>query len=350
MKTKIANIISVAHEMPAGTQQPEEIPVPYGIRKTLAMGPEVGEIEEAFGRHGAEAFAADLAARAGKKGFKGYPVYHGHPDAPAPVGSKYPNKAAVGWITACEPGGSEAVFHVRWLANPGEGFSHFSPYWGGTFDASKKLLIVTKFKSLGLTNDPDYEDMALPHEGDGGERDPGTPGNDETKETRMDPKVIAKLLGLPETATEEEIKAALDAALKAKAEAEALAKTAGEEKKNAATALEHERGAHRKTILDRAVADGRITAAERGTWETRLSHEKSFAGEAAALEALPSKLKTEPSSAKGGRGAFPGRDQVIALAHEKMAGDKGLDFNAAYQAVKAERPDLWVAGGKGGEA
>ena len=148
---KIANIISVAHEMPEGAQQPDEIPVPYGLRKTSAMGPQVGEIDEEFTRHGADAIAADLAARKGQKGFKGYPVYQGHPDAPAPIGSKYPNKAAVGWITAAVPGETAAVFHVRWLANPGEGFSHFSPYWGGTFDNSKKLLIVTKFKSLGLT-------------------------------------------------------------------------------------------------------------------------------------------------------------------------------------------------------
>lgn len=348
MKTKIANIISVAHEMPAGVQQPEEIPVPYGLRKTAAMGPEVGEIEEAFGRSGAEAIAADLAARSGKKGFKGYPVYQGHPDAPPPVGTKFPNKAAIGWITAVVPEDAEAVFHVRWLANPGEGFSHFSPYWGGTFDSSKKLLVVTKFKSLGLTNDPDYEDMALPHEGDGGANEPGNPGQT-NKEKRMDLKAIAKLLGLPETATEEEINAAIAAALKAKTDAEAQAKTAGETQKVAEAALEHERKAHRGTVLDRAVADGRITLAEKPVWDARLSHEKSFADEVKALDALPKKLKTDPSSAKGGRGAFPGRDQVIALAHEKMAGDKGLDFNAAYQAVKAERPDLWVAGGKAGE-
>lgn len=346
MKTKTTNIISVAHEMPAGELQPDAIPVPYGTRKTLAMGPQVGEIDEAFTRHGAEAIAADLAERSGKKGFKGYPVYHGHPDAPAPVGTKYPNKAAVGWITAVEPGATEAVFHVRWLSNPGEGFSHCSPYWGGTFDASKKLLVVTKFKSLGLTNDPDYDDMSLPHEGAGEENNPGTPG-ETNKERRMDPKAIAKLLGLPETATEEEINAAIATALKAKADAEAQAKTAGDAKTTAETALEHERQAHRGTILDRAVADGRITAAERGVWEARLAHEKSFGNEVKALDALPKKLKTDPS-AKGGRPANANRDQVVALAHEKMAGDRSLDFSAAYQAVKAERPELWATGGKEG--
>ena len=347
MKTKIANIISVAHEMPAGELQPDEIPVPYGLRKTAAMGPQVGEIEEAFGRHGAEAIAADLSARAGKKGFKGYPIYQGHPDAPAPVGSKYPNKAAVGWITGCEPGDTEAVFHVRWLSNPGEGFSHFSPYWGGTFDGSKKLLIVTKFKSLGLTNDPDYDDMSLPHEGDVNDQPAGTPAQP-NKEKRMDPKAIAKLLGLPETATEEEINAAIGAALKAKTDAEAQAKTAGDGKACAEAALEHERQAHRKTVLDRAVEDGRITGAERKIWDVRLATHSAFEAETAALAALPKKLKTEPSASKGAKGPAAGRDQVIALAHEKMAGDKSLDFNAAYLAVKAERPDLWVAGGKEG--
>lgn len=347
---KTTNIISVAHEMPAGGLQPDLIPVPYGTRKTLAMGPEVGEIEEAFGRSGAEAIAAHIAARKGKKGFKGYPVYQGHPDAPAPLGSKYPNKAAVGWITAVDPGDTEAVFHVRWLANPGEGFSHFSPYWGGTFDGAKKLLVVTQFKSLGLTNDPDYDDMALPHEGEGSDQPAGTPAQPK-KETRMDPKAIAKLLGLPETATEEEINAAIGAALKAKADAEAQAKKAGEEKQAAETALEHERKARRGAILDRAVEDGRITAAERDVWDARLAHEKSFDAECKALEALPGKLKTSPSAkAAGGRAACAGRDQVLALAHEKMAADKSLDFSAAYQAVKAERPDLWVAGGKAGEA
>ena len=164
----------------------------------------------------------------------------------------------------------------------------------------------------------------------------------------MDQKAIAKLLGLPETATEEEINAAVGAALKAKSDAEAQAKTAGEGKAAAETALEHERAAHRGTILDRAVTDGRITAAERGTWDARLSHEKSFADEVKALDALAARLKTSPSAFKGARGTAAGRDQVIALAHEKMGADKSLDFNAAYQAVKAERPDLWATGGKEG--
>ncbi len=344
---KTTSIISVAHEMPAGVQQPEGIPVPYGARRTLAMGPEVGEIEETFDRAGAEAIAADLKARAGKKGFKGYPVYQGHPDAPAPVGTKFPDKAAIGWITAVTPGETEAVFSVRWLANPGEGFSHFSPYWGGTFDASRKRLAVTRFKSLGLTNDPDYEDMALPHEGED-DLTAGTPAQPK-KEKRMDPKAIAKLLGLPETATEEEISAAIAAALKAKADAEAQAKKDADAKTAAEASLEHERAAHRGTILARAIEDGRITAAERPVWEARLAHEKSFSVEVKALDALPKKLKTAPS-ASAAKGAAASRDQVLALAHEKMSADKGLDFNAAYQAVKAERPDLWVAGGKAGEA
>lgn len=167
----------------------------------------------------------------------------------------------------------------------------------------------------------------------------------------MDPKAIARLLGLPETATEEEINAAIGAALKAKADAEAQAKKADEEKQAAETALEHERKARRGAILDRAVEDGRITAAERDVWDARLAHEKSFDAECKALEALPAKLKTAPSAkAAGARAAAAGRDQVLALAHEKMAADKSLDFSAAYQAVKAERPDLWVAGGKAGEA
>ncbi|MDD3584187.1 MAG: phage protease [Kiritimatiellae bacterium] len=356
-RTNTQTVISVAHEMPAGIQQPSEIPVPYGTRKTLGMGPEVGEIGETFDRAGAEAMAADLAARKGKKGFKGYPVYQGHPDAPAPLGSKYPNKAAVGWIEEITPGEEAAVFHVRWLDNPGEGFSHFSPYWGGIFDAAKKRLTVTKLKSLGLTNDPDYDDMALPHSGEGADQPAGTPAQPQKEEPSMDIKAIAKLLGLPETATEEEVNAAVAAALKAKEDAEAQAKKAQDEAKKAGdaleaaeTALEHERKARRSAILDRAVEDGRITAAERDTWEARLAHEKRFAAELKALNALPAKLKTAPSAKGARRGALPGRDQVLALAHEKMAADTSLDFNAAYRLVKDERPDLWVAGGKGGEA
>jgi hypothetical protein len=238
---------------------------------------------------------------------------------------------------------------VRWLANPGEGFSHFSPYWGGAFDASKKLLTVTKLKSLGLTNDPDYEDMALPHEGEGEDQPAGTPAQPK-KETRMDPKAIAKLLGLPETATEEEINAAIGAALKAKADAEAQAKKRRREAGRRDGPGARAQGAPRRD-LDSAVEDGRITAAERDVWDARLAHEKAFAAECKALEALPAKLKTAPSpKAAGARAAARGRDQGAGAGAREDGGGQVAGLQRRVPAVKAERPDLWVAGGKAGEA
>ena len=329
---KKLEIVSLAHEIPSGTQQPDTIPIPYGTRVTGAAGPKVGPVTEVFNRAGAEMMAADLASRIGKRGCKGIPIYHGHPDVPD-VAAKFPFKAAVGWVTRIEAGDTAALFHVRWLDNPGEGFSHVSPYWGGSFDASAKTVTVTKFLSLGLTNAPDYEEMSLPHE------EPESDDNTQTKERRMDTKAIARLLGLPETATEEEISAAIDAALKAKAEAEANAEAGTAALDETKTALEHERKAHRATILDQAIKDGRITAAERDVWDGRLAHEKTGA-ERAALDALPVTVKTAPI-AKPAPAAAANRDQIIALAHERMRTDNALDFNAAYLAVKAARPDLW---------
>jgi len=319
--------LSAAHEMPGGAQQPDSIAIPYGTRQTCAAG---APITEVFDRKGAERIAADLAGRIGKKGCKGFPVYHGHPDVPA-VAAKYPMKSAVGWVTAVEPGEEAAVFRVRWLENPGEGFSHVSPYWAGTYDSSKNTLTVSQFLSLGLTNKPDYEEMSLPHE---------EPEDNHEKERRMDPKAIAKLLGLPDTATEEEIMGAVEAALKAKAEAEAGAAAEKAAAEQAAKELEHERKANRGAILDQAVKDGRITAAERGVWDGRIAHEANRATELAALAALPVKVKAAPV-AKAVPAANPNRESIVALAHEKMRGDKSLDFNGAYLAVKAERPELW---------
>ena len=91
-----------------------------------------------------------------------------------------------------------------------------------------------------------------------------------------------------------------------KAKLVASVATLENDKATLAASLENERKAHRSTIVQGAIADGRITAAEAPLWERRLSAD--LVNEAPVLAALPRKIKTAPydqaaieaAAAKGG--------------------------------------------------
>lgn len=103
----------------------------------------------------------------------------------------------------------------------GRQYRFVSPGWTLAKDGTPLALC-----SVGLTNTPNLPVKPVVNAGDAGGRDPDDPNN--TKETNtMDIKVIAAALGLPETATEEEVLAAV----KAQKEANDAAKEAAEDAK-----------------------------------------------------------------------------------------------------------------------
>jgi ATP-dependent protease ClpP protease subunit len=101
--------------------------------------------------------------------------------------------------------------------------------------------------------------------------------NNSKNEREMDLKVTALLLGLPETATEAEIKAKLEANKKAASDLEALRAAQAQKEKT-------EKAARIKAALDKAIADKRIKADCRAEWECML--EANFETASKALESI----------------------------------------------------------------
>lgn len=179
----------------------------------------------------AEAIANELN-EAIANGEPGIPVYQGHPDVPE-LAPKYPDKGALGWVVKAELANEGIALTVEWDRDPGNGFKWFSPYWLAN-DKDGDTFVVCAISSIGLTNKPNIPDFRLPNE------------EKTTKEKpEMDKEKLIAALGLPETASEEDILAAIAAN---KAEAEKAA-AAAQKAEAAETALANEKAAHERTRL-----------------------------------------------------------------------------------------------------
>ena len=343
------SVIAVSNEFTtpapdAERQMPSEISIPFGTYPYRKMAhPKTKReyfVTQIFGREGA-AYIANEVASAVKRG-KGIPIYQGHPDDPD-LAPKYPDKSALGWITEAVTLANEMKVSVRWLRNPGEGFSHYSPYWGGPIVVTDEVkgqarLDVRRLQSLALTNTPHNKDFLLPNEGqDGGDENADEPT---TKDNIMDIKQLAAILGLAETATAEEVIAALQKVmgdLKAAQGAAAQVTAANE----AATTAKKSLIAH---IVTAAVTDGRITGADRAVWEGRLANEATFAAESAAIAALKPTLKTTATATQKHVDPQTGLTEgetLMKLANEAQLANPGWDFDKAWAHVRRTRPELF---------
>lgn len=282
--------------------------VPYA---TYPHGPT--GVQQRVDRASASAFANDIAA-AQAAGAPGLPVYVGHPDVPD-LAARFPDKSAHGWISRAEALDDGVALHVAWNEAPAAGaFIYFSPYWAGPAIAAG-MAHIDELRSIGLTNRPNVTRFRLPNE-----------AGEERKEPRM--KKLLMLLSLPETATEDEAAAALQAlqeeltALKRKGEETGAALAAANTARDEATAgFANERAARIGLTLDCAIADGRVTPATRPVWEARLR--KDFANEALALGQADKALKTRSALANEAADTTPaailGRYEAMTDGPEKRA-------------------------------
>ena len=108
---------------------------------------------------------------------------------------------------------------------------------------------------------------------------------------------VLTILGLPNTATEDDAAAKLTVLMdetttlrRKDEESSAQLKLANEAAESVRKEFANEREAHIALKLDCALADGRITAATRPVWQERLR--KDFANESATLAQECAKLKT----------------------------------------------------------
>ena len=197
--------------------------------------------------------------------------------------------------------------------------------------------------------------------------------NQRKKEIAMDKRLEFLLgwLGLNADATEEQIKAATDAKLAAVNEAVAAKERAVKDLANERTAwaakkAEFEgaiaelngrltaaneataaaRAARADYALRMAVADGRITPAEKDGLKAKLvacNDDSAYL----ELDKLPKKVKTEPVAANAaGRKAEAaasesGVQAIIVAVNAEMA-RSGADWDTAYQAVKRAQPALFT--------
>lgn len=224
-------------------------------------------------------------------GAPGIPIYHGHPDVPE-LASRYPDKAAHGWIVAAEADPAIPGFacSVEWIDAPAPGeFIYFSPYFFGT-DLSGSETLIDDMQSVGLTNRPNSTRFRLPNEA--GDEEHPNPNNERTAM-----KKLLMLLSLPETATEDEAAAALQAlidektALTRKVEEGAAEVSAANSAKDAAVkGLANEREERIGLLLDCGIRDGKVTPATKPVWGERLR--RDFANESEALAKECAGIKT----------------------------------------------------------
>lgn len=168
----------------------------------------------------------------------------------------------------------------------------------------------------------------------------------------MDKTKLIQLLGLAEDATDEDIVRAIKAGAKAVgelAEARAAADAAEADKSAIAnerdglkTALANERAARIGTMLDRAIAETRITPADRPRWEGLLAAD--FEANRAALANEAPKLKTAPAAsataALATAAAADRKCDLVALANEKMKANPRLSYTAAFAEAMKEHPEI----------
>jgi hypothetical protein len=116
----------------------------------------------------------------------------------------------------------------------------------------------------------------------------------------MDLKTAAMLLGLPETATEADVKAKLEANAKAAADLETVQAAQAQKEKS-------EKAAKIKAALDSAIADKRIKADCRAEWEKMLQADFETAAKALESIAPVEKLSAQIVTSQEGKKTYRGK-------------------------------------------
>lgn len=307
-----------------------------------------------------------------KRYFTGCPIYVGHPDVPA-FANDYPDKVSKGMITDlavrddglyCKPvftnEGSDLVETKRYRA--------FSGYWSADpvgEENGKQIYRPDLLKSAGLTNKPNLPVHLM---NEASQQKPPTQesmkkiitwlakhgitiANESTEDQalaaleQLEPKLTSVATLANEKATLSNEKQTLTGTITAR---ESTITQLTQERDTARTNFANERKARVTAILDVAVGEGRITAAERPQWETRLGNEASFTNETEALGKLEKKVKTNSITLEmGGRkveiaNAQDRKDAVDKLVKAEMAVN-GNDYGKAYSTVQRLNPALFAA-------
>ncbi len=341
---------------------------------------------------GCEAMVASFhnERRGLRKFLKGCNIYVGHPDVPG-LGAFYPDKEPKG-VFADMAVRADGLYGLPVFTNDGSEIVETKKLraFSGNLGESEPCGAVngvpayrpTKIFSAGLTNHPHLpvhffnsdDTLADAH------AEAATNQHKHTMKKKLAALFAALFAKQPQFAnaeapTEAETEAALDqisekvaafANEKAKLESgiaerdtkintlTAANGTLTTERDTARTTFANERAARIADALTDALTTGRITDAERATWETRLNVEANFANENTALRKLAAKVKTTSVTvSRGGReqavdvSTPEARAQFVNEAMTETAKELGLDakkdYDAVHAAVQRRYPAIFAA-------
>jgi phage I-like protein len=326
-------------------------------------------------RQAADDMVAEFKSLIGtaKRFVRGRKLFVGHPDVPG-IANDYPDKSPKGVFVDLEAR-ADGLYGKPVLTEEGsdlienQSYKALSPYWTANEagpENGRRIFRPNLFKSAGLTNRPQLPVKHLMNEA-------GKPT------TTMDrTKLIALLRELGITLANEAAEDQITEALKqlgAKAATLANEKTESETKvanqkteinrqtteignlkseisnlqsraSAAESAFSNERKGRIDTLLDHAITEGRITAAQRPEWASKL--DTNFANEAPALTKLAPALKTRSSTGDlGQRKADLANMQDRQLKVQELVNDrmktKGESYDSAFANVRREQPALFDA-------
>ncbi|MBI5770826.1 MAG: hypothetical protein HZA93_23820 [Verrucomicrobia bacterium] len=327
--------------------------------------------------------------------FRGLPGYVGHPDDPTWRRDNPGVRAeAIGRIKDVQAGEAALRLRValndegrRLVSGPAAAYDSFSPNWGMVpiTHQGRKAFRPVELYSIGLTNQPNIPgtfiglNEALPLE-------TPDPASQIPNFSAMKSKLIALLaaLGRPvanaDTVSDDQLAAAVNEATPVAAQlvtasnehattrtklatAEAALATANQSLATATnekgalnsqlstlnSALTTERAARAELLLTGAINEGRITAAQKPEWLGRFTAAGAdFAAVSAELAGLKRAVNTQSKTAGlGARRAVSAESKAkITAINEAVETKKkatGLSHDAAYAAVRREKPELFPA-------
>lgn len=286
-------------------------------------------------------------------GFRGLPIYIGHPDVKS-FQEKYRDHSAYGWITSMAANETEGRLElgVQWnepgaelIAN--EAFVYFSPLWL----SMKRGGNIHPFavKSVGLTQEPNIQYLAVACEELADEETPNEGTIMDIKRLRA---WIAKhwthetaLAEAPNELVVDEALALLEshetdliAANEATPESVQATLTQVQEELTAANeGVLGLRGKHSALLLNVALADGRITPATRAKWETRFNAEGAdFDAVANELGNIDPVMKTKTTLSAAPGDAEKKTHSDLTQAAIQMANESHLKYEDAYRTCKKQ--------------
>ena len=287
------------------------------------------------------------------------PVHYEHPDGEDD--KEVPDaadKTPYGKVKSLEALADGIYANIEWLPGFAELPRHLqiSARWNADF-IEGNITRPKRLLSLGLTRRPNIKRTSFVN------------SITQPKEPYMD-KEILTLLGYTEEEAQKIIDKAADApsdvlerikkALADKAtlenelsaaKGETAEKELGEAKTalaNSRTALKASREARAKLVVANAVRDGKIAEFQRASAVAILANAEDFEAEEKKIAEAPAAVKTTPKTdgiEKGekerAKNQQDAQTKFAAIVEEKQKA--GMNYNAAWNAAKAEKPELYAA-------